>query len=468
MRRAFTFLVIFAMLAMCLSVAVTAEGKSIRYTVVFSGKGIPKKVANLVAEAGGELVRTFPEIGVGIAVSNDPNFADSLRDSKKIHSVGMERSQSLPPTEVMEINYITESGPDPTTDFLYLFQWNIRRTKADQAWSVTTGSHNTVVAVIDTGIAWNHPDLAPNVVHYDCYSSTNSCVDYPDASYNDEGYHGTQVAGIIAAVFGGGGVVGVGPDLGLASYKVFEQIPDCGYCAYDDSIWRAMLDAVARGYEVINMSLGSFIVFPEEPENAANWTAWNRVANYVTQQGVTIVAAAGNFNFDLNGPVAHVPSDLPGVISVGATGIRPDPLYPQSNAYDVRAYYSNFGAATTLVAPGGDFGPPGTPFPYPGGFYLVPTTFVAVPGTPPNITPWTPGYDPGCEVIENCPVGYFFVGGTSISSPHVAGTAAMVIDQNPNLNPHQVEAILKRTAENLGDRQQFGHGMVDAAAAVNE
>jgi subtilisin family serine protease len=93
---------------------------------------------------------------------------------------------------------------------------------------------------------------------------------------------------------------------------------------------------------------------------------------------------------------------------------------------------------------------------------------VAVPDTPPQITPWTPEYDPGCEVIKECPVGYFFVGGTSISSPHVAGTAALVIDQNPNLNPHQVEAILKRTAENLGDRQQFGHGMVDVAAAVNE
>jgi subtilisin family serine protease len=322
--------------------------------------------------------------------------------------------------------------------------------------------------VIDTGIAWNHPDLAPNVVHHDCYSSSGICEDYPDASYDDEGYHGTLVAGIIAAAFGGGAVVGVGPDLGLASYKVFEQNPDCGFCAYDDSIWEAMLDAVARGYEVINMSLGGYVVFPEGPENAANWTAWNRVANYVTRQGVTIVAAAGNDDLDLNGPVAHVPSDLPGVISVGATGIRPDPLYPQSDAYDVRAFYSNFGAATTMVAPGGDFGPPGTPFPYPGGFYLVPTTFVAVPGTLPGITPWTPGYDPGCEVNENCPVGYFFVGGTSISSPHVAGTAALVIDQTPDLNPHQVQAILKRTAEDLGDRQQFGHGMVDVAAAVNE
>ena len=60
---------------------------------------------------------------------------------------------------------------------------------------------------------------------------------------------------------------------------------------------------------------------------------------------------------------------------------------------------------------------------------MVPTTFVAVPGTPPGITPWTPGYDPGCEENDNCPVGYFFVGGTSISSPHVAGTAALIIDR---------------------------------------
>ena len=135
-----------------------------------------------------------------------------------------------------------------------------------------------------------------------------------------------------------------------------------------------------------------------------------------------------------------------------ATGIRPLPEYPQEGAFDVLADYSNWGASITLVAPGGDLGP--DPAPVPPWFYYYMTASVLV--------------DPACAATEDCPVGYALFGGTSGASPHVAGVAGLIIDQNPGLNPHQVRAILKRTAENLGDRQLFGHGMVDAYAAVSK
>jgi subtilisin family serine protease len=271
------------------------------------------------------------------------------------------------------------------------------------------------------------------------------------------------VAGTVAAAFDGGGVIGVGPNLGIASYNVFEfyDFPDDGagplLVAFDEALWQAMLDATERGYDVINMSLGGYIVRSASKEDVAAWTAWNRIADYVTRQGVTIVASAGNGNLDLNGPVDHIPSDVTGVISTGASGIRPDPIFPQDDSYDIRAFYSNYGASVILSAPGGDCGladscdeltRPANWFEY-----LVFSTYVEA--------------NPLCAATASCPVGYAWAGGTSMSSPHVSGAAGLVADQNPGLNPHQVISILKRTTDNLGDRQQFGHGMLNVYTAVD-
>jgi len=310
------------------------------------------------------------------------------------------------------------------------------------------------VAILDTGIAYNHPDLNPNVVYNACYSVFTPCLAYP--SYH---WHGTHVAGTTAASFDEGDAVGIGPDLGLANYNVFEPYYDPAeeewiVVAYDEAIWEAMLDAVDLKFDVINMSLGGYVVKPSSQEAVAYWTAWNRAVNYVIKNGVTVIASSGNGNLDLNGPVDHIPSDLPGVISVGATGIRPDPAYPQEGAYDVRAFYSNYGASVTIAAPGGDLGPEGTPYPFPAVFYLVYSDYVEA--------------NPTCAATADCPVGYAWAGGTSMAAPHVAGTAGLVKDNSPDLTPRQIASILKRTAENLGDRQLFGHGMLDVEEAVKE
>lgn len=451
MKRFISVLFILTLVFALVPRQAAAEGEPVRYTVVFNGTKIPKKAADMIADAGGELVLTLDKIGVGVAVSNDPNFAESLKGARGIHSVGQVRFHSLPTPEVT-ITEATEPDPDVDGGY-YALQWDIRRVKANQAWDISTGSHDTVVAVLDTGIAYNHPDLEPNIVHNACYSLFISCQPYP--SYH---WHGTHVAGTIAANFGGAATVGVGPNLGLANYNVFEFHPDFGFVAFDPAIWQAMLDVAARGYEVINMSLGGYIV--RGKDGSAAWTAWNRVANYVTRQGVTIVASSGNAAFDLNGPVDHIPSDVTGVISVGATGIRPNPVFPQPGFYDVRASYSNYGSSVTLSAPGGDLGPEGTTYPFPAVYYLIYSDYVFLPGSD--------YYIPGCEKTASCLVGYAWAGGTSMASPHVAGAAGLVKDVNPMFNPQQVTKVLKQTAENLGDRQQFGHGMLDVYEAVKK
>ena len=142
---------------------------------------------------------------------------------------------------------------------------------------------------------------------------------------------------------------------------------------------------------------------------------------------------------------------------MGATGIRPGPLFPQEGAFDVKAYYANFGAALTLVAPGGDCGP-ANPRCIPPILASQVPFFVQSTGVMPAAA---------CAATASCPIGYVRDIGTSFAAPHVAGVAGLILSQNPGLNPHQVAAILKRTAQPLGDRQEFGHGMVDAAAAVD-
>lgn len=458
MKRFLILLAVLTLATAALAAPASAGGKAqqngpmSRYVVVFNGSSVD---AAAIEAAGGVLVDDLEGVGVAIATSANPDFRADVEDQPRVRVAGNEYAFALPDvTAIVPKTESLESGPTPADVYYDLYQWDIRRVHADQAWEITSGSHDTVVAVIDTGVAWNHPDLAPNVVYTACYwTSTDPCLDYPWAHW-----HGTHVAGTIAAAFDHGAAVGVGPDLGIASYNVFELYddPDEGPVpvAFDGPIWDAMIDAADRGYDVINMSLGGYVIKPASQGDVAEWVAWNRVADYVTRRGVTIVASSGNGDVNLNGPVDHVPSDVPGVISVGATGIGPDPIYPQEGAYDVRAFYSNYGASVMLAAPGGDLGPEGTPYPFPAALYLVFSTLVYP--------------DPGCAATASCPVGYAWAGGTSMASPHVSGVAGLVKDANPRLSPRQVAKILKQTAEPLGNRQVFGHGMVDAYAALNK
>jgi len=415
------------------------------YVISFNGNKLPRNAEEMVASAGGTIVRTLPQIGVAL-VAADASFAETSKQIKRVQAVEGLGFHTLP-----DATHVTlpELDADSVTDAdaaFYSEQWSIRRVNAPAAWEAgVTGSHDTVVAVIDTGVANNHPDLAPNLVYEACYSVAGPCSAYPAYSY-----HGTHVAGSVAAAFGHGAAVGVGPDLGIASYNVFEVVetpegPALG--AFDFPVWEAIIDAADRGFEVVNMSLGGY---GTKQENAQGYVAWNRVANYARKKGTVLVASAGNEALDLNGSLYSVPSDLPGVINVAATGIWPLPEYPQEGFEDVRANYSNVGATLDVAAPGGDCGP--TDDCDSSYRHMILSTYVI-----PN---------PNCALLEACQVGYAWAGGTSMASPHVAGVVGLMLDEDPSLNPNQVSAKLRRTAHDLGDRQQFGHGMVDAYEAT--
>jgi subtilisin family serine protease len=308
-----------------------------------------------------------------------------------------------------------------------------------------------VVAVIDAGIAPNHPDLAPNLVFATCFAVAPGCDPYPSPA--SPGSHATRVAGVIAAAFGGGRAVGVGPGLGLASYKIYE--PDGSI--YFSSIWNALLDASERGFKVVNMSLAGWIDRAHtRGEASAFLTAMNRVLDEVTRRGTLIVVAAGNDWMSFNGEVEGILS-LPQVVAASATGIRPQPAFPQEGAFDVLSYWSTWGAQVDIAAPGGDCGP---------GTWTVKDGPGCVQEYRLLLT--AASVNPSCAAAHNCPTGYARGTGTSFAAPAVAAAAALVFDVNPALNPHQVKAILQRTAQPLGDRLLFGHGMLDVAAAVQE
>src|SRR3989442_1465644 len=187
-----------------------------RFVVVFAGSQIPPGAGRLIEAAGGRVAQVFPEVGIAVAVSDSPAFPNTLSRSGLVQAVGEDRVRQLPDasaTEVESDGGLTEPAaptcpptcPGPGVDALYFSrQWHLRRIRADAAWTVTTGSSDIVVAVIDNGVASNHPDLGHLVFNSCFWTRPDACRPYPSIPFTQGGSHGTEVAGIIGATFRGG------------------------------------------------------------------------------------------------------------------------------------------------------------------------------------------------------------------------------------------------------------------------
>ena len=461
----------FVGVAMAGVMAMSASAQAGQYIMIKKGKSNVDLEAAIAANDG-VLLKKFGQLGIFIAQSDNPNFEAAMDATGGVSKIGVEAVHTQPDvTEAPEAHLSAPTGADDLYNAGLV--WGVDRVHAPDAWANGhTGSHDTVVAVIDTGIASNHPDLAPNIVEVNCFTSAGTYADGACSAYPINSDHGTHVAGTVAAAFDGGRVVGVAPNIGLAGYNTFEPIPGCGVCSFSSSRWEAMMDASKKGYKVISMSLGSTAAYGNSgldddedpsPSNglAAFVAAEKRVARFVNRQGTLMVASAGNSALDLNGTIIHLPGDIPHIMNVGATGIQPDPRYPTPNSFDIRAFYSNYGAALDIAGPGGDCGQIDT---CDGGRpanwfeYLVLSTIVAEPADD--------NYVPGCADTSSCPVGYGWKAGTSMATPHVSAVAALIFDANPGISPVDVKRKLRNTAEVVGSSQDFGHGMVRADRAT--
>jgi thermitase len=219
-----------------------------------------------------------------------------------------------PDVEFAEPDVVLSVEGTPT-DPMYASQWSLPQIGLPTAWDTTTGSANVVIAVIDTGVDPTHPDLSGKLVAgYNFVSNnTNTADDY---------FHGTFVAGIIAANANNGqGMAGACWACKIMPIKVLAANGSGSTFAVSQGIdW-----AVAHGAKVINLSLGGGGTSSLQTSVDNAWNA-----------GVIVVAASGNDN----GPVLY-PAAYPNAIAVGST-----------NQAGARSTYSNWGAQLDLMAPG--------------------------------------------------------------------------------------------------------------------
>ena len=311
------------------------------------------------------------------------------------------------------------------------------------AWDTATGSGVTV-AVLDTGYR-PHIDLNANILPgYDMISDTfvandggardSDARDPGDAiTANECGYthgaqssswHGTHVAGTVAAVTNNGeGVAGVAYDAKVVPVRVLGKCGGLTSDIADGIIWASGgsvsgVPANANPADVINMSLGGSGSCSSTTQNAINQARNN---------GTVIVIAAGNDNDNANN---YNPGNCNGVVNVASVGRNGG-----------RAYYSNYGTSIDVAAPGGA--------------QSFANDSEGVLSTH-NSGSSSPSSD-----------SYHYSQGTSMAAPHVAGVAALIKQAKPNATPDQIESILKSTTRSFAAScNNCGTGIVDAAAAV--
>ncbi|MGC8839749.1 MAG: S8 family peptidase, partial [Anaerolineae bacterium] len=228
----------------------------------------------------------------------------------------MQRLLANPLVEYVGPNYLAFATADPN-DPLWPRQWNMVRIGMPEVWGEVLANPGVVIAILDSGIALQHPDLAPSLVQgYDFVGD--------DAEPADDFGHGTHVAGIAAAVTNNGlGVAGVAGGARLMPLKVLNANGAGTYFA----IVQALYYARDHGARVVNLSLGGKA---DDPNLRA-------AVQMARMAGILVVASAGNDN----GPLLY-PAAYPEVLAVAAT-----------DSQDQRAGYSNYGTGVDLAAPGG-------------------------------------------------------------------------------------------------------------------
>lgn len=368
-----------------------------------------------------------------------------------------------PDVEYAQLNYILRISDRTPNDPRYPEQWHYFSNgtgpgqspggiNLPKAWDVSTGSNAIVVAVIDTGILPNHPDIqgSPNLVAgYDMISdafigndgggrdsdptdpgdaaAAGEC--YPGSPALPDSWHGTHVAGTIGVgnTNNGIGVAGINWNVKLQAVRVLGK---CGGTTADinDGIrWAAGLSVPgvpsnSTPAKVINMSLGT------PPGNPCSLSPSTQSAiNDAVAMGATVVVAAGN---DATDASQVFPASCNNVITVAASDFRGH----------LAARYSNFGATVEIMAPGGDVRRDDNG-----------------DGRPDGVL----------SMVHPNAGTYAYYNGTSMAAPHVAGVAALVLAQQPSLLPSQVLAKLQgnalpRTAAQCP--QPCGAGLLSAVA----
>lgn len=370
---------------------------------------------------------------------------------------GIKALIAQPGVRYAEPNYTVMAHAVPN-DPQYSYQWHFPAIDLPSAWDITqgaTGGDPVIVAVLDSGIRFDHPDLAGQTTPgFDFVSGLGHAGDGDgiDGDPTDPGsgetwgasnWHGSHVAGTVAARSNNQlGLAGVAPRAKIMPIRVLGKLVEVSSGIWSEGsaadIVQGILYAAglpnasgqlpSQRADIINMSLGS----PSES------TAITNAISDARSNNVVVVVSAGNNDGKAAPMVPLYPASSVGVISVGASTIT-----------DKKAWYSYYGETVDVAAPGGELG---VDINHDGEDDAVISTVM--------------------EVVNGSLVAaYLPMQGTSMAAPHVAGVLALMKAVHPGLTPDQVDGLLAagQLTDDLGEPgrdNSFGHGRINAYKSV--
>ncbi len=313
--------------------------------------------------------------------------------------------------------FFNETG---TWNQAYSDQWGLQAMQMEKAWNVSRGSSDIIVAVIDTGLDYTHPDIIDNVWHntsgiFDGLENDDMGWNFVDDNNNimDTHGHGTHVAGIIGAV--GNNAMGITGVCWQVKIMALKGLSDSGNGA-STSLARAIAYAADHGARVINISWGGY----------GTSALIQDALDYAYNHNCVIVAAAGNNNTDAG---RFFPGNYIHAICVAAC-----------DANGQKASFSNYGAIVDVTAPGVDI-----------------------------LSLRAKGTDMSHNEADIVGVNYYRASGTSMATPFVSGLAALILAKDSEFTNLQVEDAIIKSANDLGQAGKddyYGYGEVDAARAL--
>ncbi len=419
MRRNFYFKLLYTLTASILVLSLFAADSFSYYRrqyvpdeviVKFKDQEPEARIHNIIGANGAHLIRKSRSAGFHLIKTSGGKTPEQM----------VELLQQDPDVEYAELNYYAHAAFVPN-DPLYINQWNFNKDNGiniEPVWDLTTGDPNVIIAVIDSGVAYedyNEYHLAPDLANTHFVPGYDFIND--DNHPNDDEGHGTHVCGTIAESTNNGlGVAGIAFNCSIMPVKVLDVNGNGPYSAVVDGIHFA----VDNGAKVINLSLAG---------DTDSWALKNAV-KYAYENDVTVVAAAGNDYLNGNPPRYPAAYDQY-CIAVGATRYN-----------RTRATYSNTGSYVDLVAPGGDTSAGGHTY-HDG---ILQQTIYGDPAT----------------------FQYRLYTGTSMATPHVSAVAGLLASTGVT-SPDSIREALQNTAIDLGAPNrddEYGYGIINAFAAI--
>ena len=449
------------------SAATLGAGASpaVMYTVAFTSDALPANVDQLVADAGGTIVVRIPQIGGIGVVSSNPGFQAAMSAVASVADASRSAATSL--QRPVDTSFVSSArtarrrnrgtggvgvDPQPEPDPLGAQQWDKMRMNVSStgSYAVTTGDHAVKVALTDTGVDVNHPDIAANLDLMESRNFITFGADLPmpvpgDDTIQDYNGHGTWTASAVAAPINGVGISGVAPNVSIVELKTNDALGQGNLIDWDN----AVVYAGDNHFAVLSSSIYTFV---ETCRNDASrkhgcddsdLILAQRAVDYARQRGVTIVGATGNENIDISdqrlvaspfgvATATEVPAGLDGVIGVDATGYNNE-----------KSFYASYGRGIVdVTAPGGDSVTQPAPAPYLfGGRVVGAWSSTALP------SPTDARTETSCNAAQTQCGLYAWMQGTSMSTPDVAGVAALIVSRfGSHLGPDSVAGLLEQTA----------------------